>query len=72
MLGREFPNASGSDRTSIMFSASDEARSLYGVLGILEMQISACLELSQSRPVKASGTTRFSLIFSVTSTTPWL
>ena len=44
VLGREVPNTSGSDRTSIMFSASDEAGSLYGVLGIL-----ANADISMSR-----------------------
>jgi len=35
VLGREIPDTTDFDRTSIMFSASDEAGSLYGVLGIL-------------------------------------
>ena len=51
VLGREVPNTSGSDRTSIMFSASDEAGSLYGVLGILaNADISICLLYTSQSP----------------------
>lgn len=35
ILGRDLPKSTGSDRTSVMFSASNEAGSLYGVLGVL-------------------------------------
>ena len=44
VLGREVPNTTDSDRTSIMFSASDEAGSLCSVLGIL-----ANAEINMSR-----------------------